>query len=283
MKPGKAAKLPREKLEQQGVSELTDQDLLAIVLNTGFRSNSCMAIATALMERYGGLHGVAKAAPRELVLIKGIGEAKAATLSAVFELARRVNSAPAFPGKRFLCSADVFETYHARLRDMSKEIFLAIALDNRNRCRKELKIASGGGSSCTVDPREVFRSLLLYKASSVIFVHNHPSGDPLPSRDDRELTARLVNAGSLLGISVLDHIVIGDGRYASFADRGELHDYKRARSLNGSKNASSCKVSDRACTKPRYHLFQTGVAPGNIKSTKPSMGRSRFPPGTYAC
>jgi len=123
----------------------------------------------------------------------------------------------------------VFEAFHARLRDLSREVFIAVALDSRNRCRQELEIAAGGGSSCTVDTREVFRKLLLHKASAVIFVHNHPSGDPTPSRDDKVLTERLVKCGRLLGVNVLDHVIIGSGRYSSFADRGELSPRRSSR------------------------------------------------------
>jgi DNA repair protein RadC len=152
----------------------------------------------------------------------GIGSARAAAVIAALELGRRLAAAPPAPGRRFLCSEDVFAVYHARLRHCPHESFLALALDRRSRCRRELTLARGSGGAVAVQTRDVFRELLAEGAAAVIFLHNHPSGDPSPSLEDRALTARLCAAGELLGLRVLDHVIIGDGRYASMADRGEL-------------------------------------------------------------
>lgn len=213
---------PRERLVGHGPEHLGEAELLALVLGSGGRAGSALEVAAALLSRFGGLTGLAWAAQPMLAGTPGIGPARAAAVAAALELGRRLAVAPPVTGRRFLCSADVFAVYHGRLRHRPEESFLALALDSRNRCRRELALAKGGGGACAVTPRDVFRGLLAEGAVAVIFLHNHPSGDPSPSAEDRELTQRLCSAGALLGVRVLDHLIIGDGRYASLADRGEL-------------------------------------------------------------
>jgi DNA repair protein RadC len=124
------------------------------------------------------------------------------------------------PGERFTSSAEVFRHFHERLRDHRKEVFLALLLDGKNRVIREVKVSEGSLTASIVHPREVFAPVVRDSAAAVLFVHNHPSGDPTPSREDIEITTRLREAGELMGVRVLDHIIIGSGSYVSFADRG---------------------------------------------------------------
>jgi DNA repair protein RadC len=160
------------------------------------------------------------AAVAELCDVPGIGPAKAAEILAVGELARRFAANPLTPGSRFTSSRQVFEHFHERLRDRKKEVFLTLMLDSKNRVLREIQISEGSLNASIVHPREVFQPVIRESAAAVLFVHNHPSGDPEPSREDLELTTRLRDAGALMGVRVLDHIIIGSGRYISLADRG---------------------------------------------------------------
>lgn len=213
---------PREKLLQQGAERLSDAELLALVLRTGDAASGTSALdqARSLLTRFGGLRELAAAGSRELQQQKGIGPAKTAELLGVFELARRFAAAPLRPGERYSCSRDVYRHYHERLRDRKKEVFLTLLLDAKNRVIREVQISEGSLTASIVHPREVFAPVVRESAAAVLFIHNHPSGDPTPSREDIDLTTRLRQAGELMGVRVLDHIIIGNGDYISFADRG---------------------------------------------------------------
>jgi len=228
------SELPRERIARHGPEPLGEDELLALVLGGGGRAGSALQLARGLLSRCGGLPGLARAPLPALHAVRGIGSARAAAVIAALELGKRLVAAPPANERRFLCSADVFEVYHPRLRHCPQEVFLALALDGRNRCQRELTLARGGGGACAVTARDVFRDLLAGGAAAVIFVHNHPSGDPSPSPEDRELTAKLCAAGELLGLRVLDHVIVGDGRYASLADRGELRAPATGRRSSGS-------------------------------------------------
>ncbi len=213
---------PREKLLHRGAASLSDAELLALILRTGDAATATSAIdhARQLLSRFGSLRQLAGATTAELCQLKGIGPAKAAELQAVFEISRRFGTAELRPGDRFTCSQEIFGHYHERLRDTKKEVFLALLLDSKNRLIREVAISEGSLTASIVHPREVFVPVIRESASAVLFVHNHPSGDPTPSREDLEITTRLRQVGELMGVRVLDHIVIGSGRYVSFADRG---------------------------------------------------------------
>ncbi len=213
---------PREKLLCKGAEQLSDAELLALVLRTGDAASGTSALDQArnLLSRFGSLRGMAAASSHELQQQKGIGPAKTAELLAVFELARRFAAAPLRPGERYSCSEEVYRHYHERLRDRKKEVFLALLLDAKNRVIREVQVSEGSLTASIVHPREVFAPVVRESAAAVLFVHNHPSGDPTPSREDIELTTRLRQAGELMGVRVLDHIIIGNGDYLSFADRG---------------------------------------------------------------
>lgn len=215
---------PREKLHARGAGALSDAELLALVLRTGDAAAgvSALDLARTLLSRFDSLRELGKATAAELCTVQGIGPAKAAEILAVAEIGRRCGEATLRPGDRFTSSADVFRHYDQRLRDRRKEVFLALLLDSKNRIIREVQVSEGSLTASIVHPREVFGPVVRDSAAAVLFVHNHPSGDPTPSREDLELTTRLRDAGNLMGVRVLDHVIIGCGEYVSLADRGYL-------------------------------------------------------------
>ncbi len=211
---------PRERLLAQGPTALTDAQLLAILLRVGRSNASAVQVAMEVLQRVGGVSGLANSGIEELRGIPGVGLAKAAQLKAALELGKRALAAPLSTGTRINSSADIFKHFHPTLRDLRREIFKVVLLDAKHTVLRESTISEGSLTLSIVHPREVFNLAVRESAAAVIFLHNHPSGDPSPSQEDRVLTARLVSAGDLLGIRVLDHIIVGDGRYVSFADHG---------------------------------------------------------------
>jgi len=214
---------PRERLLTKGPDALSDAQLLAILLRTGRRDSSAVQVAIELLGRVDGINGLAKCGVEELCSIEGIGPAKAAQLKAAVELGRRSLAAPLSTGHRISSSKDLFRHFYPILRDRKQELFKVILLDAKNIIVKETTVSEGTLTLSIVHPREVFAFAIRESAAGVIFLHNHPSGDPTPSPEDRRLTDRLAAAGKLLGISVLDHVIVGDGRYVSFADEGWLN------------------------------------------------------------
>jgi len=215
---------PREKLLQSGAGALSDAELLALIIRTGSAIDKTSAVdqARMLLASFGSLRTLAAATTSELCQQKGIGPAKAAEIQALFELARRFARQEVRRGGRFTSSSDIFAHYHEKLRDRKKEVFLSLLLDSKNRLLKEIQVSEGSLNASIVHPREVFAPIIRESAAAVLFVHNHPSGDPTPSREDIALTERLTEAGKLMGVKVLDHIIIGSGSYVSFCDRGLL-------------------------------------------------------------
>ena len=213
---------PRERLLAKGPDALTDAQLLAILLRTGRRDSSAVEVAIELLGQVEGISGLAKCGIEELCTIEGIGPAKAAQLKAAVELGRRSLAAPLSTGTRISSSTDLFRHFSPMLRDRKQELFKVVLLDAKNIIIKEATVSEGTLTLSIVHPREVFALAIRESAAGVIFLHNHPSGDPTPSPEDRRLTDRLAAAGKLLGITVLDHVIIGDGRYVSFADEGWL-------------------------------------------------------------
>jgi len=206
----------------KGPDALSDAQLLAILLRTGRRDFSAVQVAIELLGRVGSVGGLAMCGIEELCAIQGIGPAKAAQLKAAVELGRRSLATPLSTGTRISSSVDLFKHFHPILRDRKQELFKVVLLDAKNTVIKESTVSEGTLTLSLVHPREVFASAVRESAAAVIFLHNHPSGDPTPSLEDRHLTERLGEAGRLLGIPVLDHVIIGDGRYVSFADQGWL-------------------------------------------------------------
>jgi DNA repair protein RadC len=215
---------PREKLLGHGAESLSDAELLAIVLRTGDGTSGRTALdhARQLIKTFKNFRNLASVTTTELYNLKGVGPAKAAAVMAVMEISRRYATERFTQGTVFCHSKSVFAHFHQRLRDRKKECFFILLLDSKNRAIKEERISEGTLTSSLVHPREAFAPAVRDSAASLILVHNHPSGDPAPSREDEEITRRLVEGGHLLGIGVLDHIIIGHGSYYSFADEGRL-------------------------------------------------------------
>lgn len=213
---------PRERLLTKGPEALSDAHLLAILLRTGRRDSSAVQVALELLNRVGGLGGLAVCGIEELYAIPGVGPAKAAQLKAAVALGRRSMAVPLSSGTRIGSSGDLFKHFHPALRDLKHEVFKVVLLDAKNHVIKEVTVSEGSLTLSIVHPREVFALAVRESAAAVIVLHNHPSGDPTPSPEDRQLTDRLVAAGRLLGINVLDHLIMGDRRYVSFADEGWL-------------------------------------------------------------
>ena len=207
---------PRERLQKFGVEALSAQEILALILGRGIAGESVIVTAQRLLSQFGNLKGIASASVEELSQVKGIGIAKAAQIKAAFELANRLVGYSE-TGKKPVVKTpeDVVSLVAGRLKGKKKEHFLVLSLDTRNQLIKVSEISVGSLDTSIVHPREVFKEAISASAASVIFVHNHPSGDPEASAEDIELTKRLTQAGEIVGIDVLDHIIIGDKQHLS--------------------------------------------------------------------
>jgi DNA repair protein RadC len=217
-----APERPRERLLEHGPEHLSDAELLAVLLPTGTRGATASAVdrSRALLVRFGSLRALLAAPARALRAVAGIGPARAAMLGAVGELARRAVDQRLARGAPLRTSAEVYRHCGARLAALRKEQFHVILLDGKNRPIKEVRISEGSLTASLVHPREVFVPVVQESAAAIILVHNHPSGDPTPSAEDVAITERLRQVGEIMGVRVLDHVVIGHGRYVSFADEG---------------------------------------------------------------
>lgn len=215
---------PRERLLRIGATGLSSVDLLTVLLRTGTRASSAAEVAGGLLVSYGSLQALSQAGPDELLRQCGIGPAKAGAVLAAFELGRRAHAA--LPARRPLVRApgDVAAMLAPEMRHLDREHFRAVLLNTRHEVLDVTSVAVGGLDSAPIHPREVFKEAIRRSAAAVILVHNHPSGTPEPSGDDLRITARLHEAGRVVGIEVLDHIIIGDGRFVSLRDRGALAD-----------------------------------------------------------
>ena len=213
---------PREKLLRHGAASLSNAELLAIILRTGGKDMSALAIAKGMVTTFGDFRELERASTEELCTIKGVGAAKTAQIRAALEIGKRFTTTPFEAGETFTCSQAVYDHFHEALRGKKKETFIAVLLDGKNRKLREVTISEGCLTSSIVHPREVFNPVVRDSAAAVLFVHNHPSGDPTPSREDTTITKRLHEVGELLGVKVIDHIIIGSGKYWSFADEGVL-------------------------------------------------------------
>lgn len=216
-----AAERPRERLQKFGVEALSAQEILSLILGRGIAGESVTVTAQRLLSKFGSLRGIAEATLEELAQIKGIGLAKAAQIKAAFELANRIEDSQISENKSPIKTPeDVANLVKNKLKGKKKEYFLVILLDTRGYLIKTSEVSVGSLDTSIVHPREVFKEAIAASAASVIFVHNHPSGDTQPSEDDIKLTKRLCEAGEIMGIEVLDHVIIGDSKHLSLKREG---------------------------------------------------------------
>lgn len=213
---------PRERLARHGADTLSNSELIAILLRVGAQRQSAIALAERLLSDFGGIEGVARASVERLSQVKGMGLAKAARLKAAFELGKRLASKPQEKRAVVRRPADAARLVMENLRYRDKEHFVVLHLDIRNRVLKTSTVSIGSLTANIAHPREVFREAVDAGAASVIVVHNHPSGDPTPSKEDRTLTQRLKDTGEILGITLLDHLIIGSGEFVSLKEKGLL-------------------------------------------------------------
>jgi DNA repair protein RadC len=206
---------PREKLRQLGAAALGDNELVALVIGSGSRRGNAIAVANALLAAHGGLHGLARCTPDDFIRIAGIGRARAAQVAAALELGRRALAHA--PSARLLIRGpeDAAGYLMPRFGSRGVEQFGIMLLDAKHRVMRATVLSIGTLNSSVVEPRDVFREAAIGGATAIVVFHNHPSGDPTPSPDDVALTRRLVAAGALIGIEVVDHVILGDARYCS--------------------------------------------------------------------
>ncbi|OGP73597.1 MAG: hypothetical protein A2V86_13135 [Deltaproteobacteria bacterium RBG_16_49_23] len=213
---------PRERLLQQGPHQLSEAELLGILIGKGTKRKTAIDLARELLDRYESLENLFSRSPSELMKIKGIGSAKAATLSAAFHLVRRIQSKTSKDRPSFRRAKDVAGYYLPLMKDLRKEVFKVLLLSRANRLIKEVTISEGTLDASIVHPRDVFREALLESAAGVILLHNHPSGNPAPSEEDIRITKQLLEAGRVMGIKVYDHIILAGEDYRSLADDGMI-------------------------------------------------------------
>ncbi len=208
---------PRERLWRTGTDALGDDELLGMVLGTGVKHRPVREIAAELLTSSGGVGGLSRASPRELAQIAGVGTARAARVTAAFELGRR--AVDAIHHRETVGRAeDVYRCVAPRVAGLAQEVFIVLGVDIRNGLLDIVEVARGSVAGVEVHPREVFRPLVRMAAAGGVLVHNHPSGDATPSTEDVELTKRLREVGRLIGIPIIDHVVIGDRSYRSIAE-----------------------------------------------------------------
>jgi DNA repair protein RadC len=213
---------PREKLDRLGADGLGDNELVALLLGSGSQRVDALALANRVLDFAGGLWGLARTSPRGLVSVPGIGPVRSAQLVAAIELGRRALALSAAErphlGTPPSLAAYLLPLYGTR----PVEHFGIVMLDTKHRLIRTTVVSVGSIDSTVVHPREVFREASIAGAAAIVLFHNHPSGDPAPSRDDLVLTARLMEAGDVMGIAVVDHLIVAEGRYFSLAEAGAL-------------------------------------------------------------
>ena len=213
---------PREKLARVGAGALGDNELVAIVFGQGQRRVSALDLANTILTAVGGVTGLARAAHDELMRIRGIGAARAAQLLAAVELGRRTVAQGSRARPQMTSPRSVAEYLMPQYGNRRVEQFGVLLLDTKHRVLRSTVLSIGTLDASIVHPREVFREAVAGGAAKIVLFHNHPSGDPEPSREDTHLTERLIAAGVLMGIDVIDHVILGDARYFSYREKGSL-------------------------------------------------------------
>lgn len=223
LKEWPAPERPRERLRSEGAAALAVRELLAILVGSGTRGRSAVDVAAQILKSGdGSLRKLAQAAPSGFESVPGVGPAVSARVAAGLELGRRLAREGPVERSRIRGPRDVYSRCAPSLRDLEREEFLVLLLNTQHAITREIVVTRGILDASVVHPREVFKPAVLESAAAVILVHNHPSGDPTPSPEDREVTGQLAESGRILGIPVLDHVVIGDGRFVSFVETGIL-------------------------------------------------------------
>ncbi|WP_349405721.1 RadC family protein [Clostridium perfringens] len=212
---------PREKLLFYGAHCLSNEELLAIILRTGNKDSNVVELSYRIIHSVGGLNGLFKASAKELMELKGVKEAKATQILAMCELYKRFKVSELAQVK-ISKPSDVAKLVLDELRMLRQEVLILINLDTKNKVISKKEIFKGGLNSSLVHPREIFREAVKDSAASIIICHNHPSGDPTPSRDDINITTRLKECGKMMGIELLDHLIIGDNRFISLKEKDIL-------------------------------------------------------------
>ncbi|HEY8465082.1 MAG TPA: DNA repair protein RadC [Bacillota bacterium] len=213
---------PRERLIHYGPENLSAAELIAIILRTGSARRSALTLAEALLGSFKDLDGLAKASWEEMAELPGMGQAKAVQLKAAFELGRRIFTRSPVRLPEIKKPHDVYELLKTGFQNLDREHFKVVHLNVKNQVLKVVTTAIGLLSSAPVHPREVFKEAIKSNCAGLVLAHNHPSGDPNPSRDDLILTTRLREAGEIIGIQIIDHVIFGDNRYISLKEQGKL-------------------------------------------------------------
>ncbi|GIN38659.1 UPF0758 protein YsxA [Heyndrickxia oleronia] len=217
-----AGERPRERLVKHGARSLSNQELLAILLRTGTKDESVIQMANRVLQAFDGLRLLKEASLEEIMKIKGIGFAKAVQILATIEIGRRIGNLT-YNDRYIIRSPEDAANYVMNdLRFLSQEHFVCIYLSTKNQVIHQQTIFIGSLNASIVHPREVFKEAFRRSAASIICIHNHPSGDPGPSREDIEVTKRLVECGKIIGIEILDHLIIGDKKFVSLKEKGYL-------------------------------------------------------------
>jgi len=216
----------REKFIKSGLKGFHDYEIIELLLTLGSPRKDCKQPAKGAIKRFKTLRGVLEAAPEELQQIDGIGPHSAFGIKLVQEVAREFLKEKIIDKPVYKSSQEIFDFLYHSMRDLKKEVFKVIYLNSQNQIIDTADLFEGTVSSSSISPREVIEGAIKHHAVSLIFIHNHPSGNPEPSQSDKELTRDLVYAGSIMQIRVLDHIIIGNNRYFSFAGEGLLEEYE---------------------------------------------------------
>lgn len=210
---------PRERLEQVGAEALRDAELIAVLFRTGTRQHGAVGLADELIRRFGDLRRLSRASLQELQGVPGIGRVKAIELKAALELGKRLASHQATGRRKITCGRDVFDLLKYDFKEYETENFKSVLLNTKNEVLRTVDVSRGSISETLAAPGDVFREAVRDAAAGVIVAHNHPSGNPEPSQADLRLTAQLAQAGELLGITLIDHVVFGDMRFVSLKER----------------------------------------------------------------
>ena len=215
---------PYEKLTRFGAEMLSNAELLAIIIKTGCKSDTSVTLAQKLLKEDKSGKGLAflhELSLEQLMKIRGIGRVKAIQIKAVMEFSKRITTAHDTDSPIVIKSPDdISRLLMEEMRHLNKEVFKVVLLNTKNHVIRIYDVSIGSLNASIVHPREVFVEVIKTSCSAVVFIHNHPSGDPQPSKEDIETTSRLVNAGNILGIKVLDHIILGNGRFVSLKEKG---------------------------------------------------------------